>query len=141
MDGKGSLMSWLLPALGNALALGLMGIVLKYALKTITWQQAVLWVPLAYAAIALVLIFGFGTRFPVGVGGAWAALTAVLAAAALVLVFVALDRGKASIVVPVTSIYPIVTLVGSAVFLAEGVTVPKVVGTLLVVAGATLVTR
>ncbi|MSO94866.1 MAG: hypothetical protein EXQ81_03610 [Thermoleophilia bacterium] len=100
-----------------------------------------LWVPIVYAVIALVLIFGFGTRFPVGVGGAWAALTAVLASAALVLVFVALDRGKASIVVPVTSIYPIVTLIGSAVFLAEGVTVPKVVGTLLVVAGATLVTR
>ena len=141
MDGKGSLMSWLLPSLGYALALGLTGISVKYALKTISWQQMLLWVPLAYAVIALVLVLGFGARFPLGVGGAWAALTALLASAALILLFVALDRGQASIVVPVTSMYPVVTLIASAAFLAESVTVPKVVGTALVVAGIALITR
>lgn len=141
MNGKGSLMSWLLPTLGYALTVGLTGISVKYALKTISWQQMLLWVPLAYAGFALILILGYGARFPLGVGGAWAALTALFASAGLILLFVALDRGQASVVVPVSSIYPVVTLVASAVFLAESVTVPKVAGTLLVVAGVTLISR
>lgn len=134
-------MSWLLPTLGYALTVGLTGISVKYALKTITWQQMVLWVPLAYAGFALILILGFGARFPLGVGGAWAALTALLASGGLILLFVALDRGQASVVVPVSSIYPVVTLIASAAFLSESVTVPKVVGTVLVVAGVTLISR
>lgn len=141
MNGKGSLMSWLLPTLGYALTVGLTGISVKYALKTISWQQMVLWVPLAYASFALILILGFGARFPLGVGGAWAALTALLASGGLILLFIALDRGQASVVVPVSSIYPVVTLIASAAFLAESVTVPKVVGTVLVVAGVTLISR
>lgn len=141
MNGKGSLMSWLLPTLGYALTVGLTGISVKYALKTITWQQMLLWVPLAYAVWALVLVVGFGARFPLGVGGAWAALTALFASAGLILLFIALDRGQASIVVPVSSIYPVVTLIASAAFLSESVTMPKVVGTALVVAGVTLISR
>jgi transporter family protein len=134
-------MSWLLPTLGYALTVGLTGISVKYALKTITWQQMLLWVPLAYAVWALVLVVGFGARFPLGVGGAWAALTALFASAGLILLFIALDRGQASIVVPVSSIYPVVTLIASAAFLSESVTMPKVVGTALVVAGVTLISR
>jgi len=141
VNGKGSLMSWLLPTLGYALTVGLTGISVKYALKTITWQQMLLWVPLAYAVWALVLVVGFGARFPLGVGGAWAALTALFASAGLILLFIALDRGQASIVVPVSSIYPVVTLIASAAFLSESVTMPKVVGTALVVAGVTLISR
>ena len=141
MNGKGSLLSWLIPTLGYALTVGLTGISVKYALKTITWQQMLLWVPLAYAVWALILIAGFGARFPLGVGGAWAALTALFASGGLILLFIALDRGEASVVVPVSSIYPVVTLIASAAFLSESVTVPKVVGTALVVAGVTLISR
>jgi transporter family protein len=141
VNGKGSLLSWLIPTLGYAVTVGLTGISVKYALKTITWQQMLLWVPLAYACWAAVLIVGFGARLPLGVGGAWAALTALFASGGLILLFISLDRGQASVVVPVSSIYPVVTLIASAAFLSESITVPKVIGTVLVVAGVTVISR
>lgn len=134
-------MSWLGFALGYAFAIGFSGITIKYALKTITWQQMLLWVPLCYGAFCLVLVLGFGVRFPLGIGGLWAALTGILAAAALIFLFLALDHGPASSVVPVSSIYPVITLFASAVVLSESITVPKVIGTALVVAGVAVISR
>lgn len=141
MHGKGNTLSWLGFAIAYAFAIGLTGITIKYALKTISWQQMVLWVPLCYAAFSLVLVLGFGVRFPLGIGGFWAALTGIFAAAALILLFIALDRGPASSVVPVTSIYPVITLFASAIILSESITVPKAIGTALVVAGVALISR
>jgi len=63
------------------------------------------------------------------------------AAAGLILLFVALTRGEASTVVPATAAYPVVTLAGSALFLSESVTVARVAGTVLVIAGVVLLSR
>jgi drug/metabolite transporter (DMT)-like permease len=82
-----------------------------------------------------------GTRFPLGAGGAWAAATAVCAAASLILLFFALTKGEASTVVPAGSAYPVVTLIGSALFLSESITVARIAGTLLIVAGVVLLSR
>ena len=60
-----------------------------------------------------------GRTLPEWVGGFWAAVAAFCAAGALVLFFYALTKGEASTVVPVTSVYPLVTLVGAAIFLGE----------------------
>jgi transporter family protein len=79
--------------------------------------------------------------FPTGAGSAWAALTAVCAAAALILFFYALTKGDVSVVVPVSSAYPVVTLIGSAIFLSESITPPKVIGTALVIAGVIVISR
>ena len=89
---------------------------------------------------AIVFVAG-GTRFPLGVGGAWAAATAVGVSAALVLFFYALTKGPASQVTPASSAYPIVTVVGSALFLSERLTLIRGVGTALVVAGVVLLSR
>jgi uncharacterized membrane protein len=121
--------------------LGATGVTTKLALRTLDWRQLVFWVPICYLAFCVAFAVFSGTRFPVGVGGAWAALTAVCASSALVLFFYALTQGDASVVVPVGSAAPVVTLIGSALFLSEHITVPRVVGTLLVVAGVALISR
>ena len=131
---------WILPTLGYILTLGLAGVTIKLALRTISWQQLVLWVPVVYIVWAIVFA-ATGARFPLGAGGGWAALTAVFASSALVLFFVALDRGDASKVVPVGSAYPVVTLLASAIFLSESITPIRVAGTALVVAGVVLLSR
>jgi uncharacterized membrane protein len=131
---------WILPTLGYILTLGLAGVTIKLALRTISWQQLVLWVPVVYIVWAIVFA-ATGARFPLGEGGGWAALTAVFASSALVLFFVALDRGDASKVVPVGSAYPVVTLIASAIFLSESITPIRVAGTALVVAGVVLLSR
>ena len=133
--------SWFLPTLGYIIMLGAAGVTSALALRTISWEQLVLWVPVAYVLFSIVFVVFRGARFPVGTGGAWAALTAVLAAGSLILLFVALTRGDASQVVPAGSAYPVVTLIGAALFLGETITVPRIIGTILVVAGVVLISR
>jgi uncharacterized membrane protein len=131
---------WIPPTLAYVLLLGAAGVTAKLALRTITWQQLVLWVPLLYLVFSAVFVAG-GTRFPLGAGGAWAAATAVCASSALVLFLYALTKGPASQVTPASSAYPIVTVIGSALFLSEKLTLVRGVGTALVVAGVVLLSR
>jgi transporter family protein len=132
---------WALPALGYVLILGAGGVTAKLALRTISWEQLVLWVPIAYAVFSLLLVAFRGATFPLGVGGAWAAATAFAASSALILFFYALTKGEASQVTPVTSAYPVVTVVGAALFLSEKITLVRGIGTALVVAGVVLLSR
>lgn len=135
------LSGWIPPTLAYIVLLGAAGVTAKLALRTITWQQLVLWVPLLYIVFAAVFVIADGTRFPLGVGGAWAATTALFASSALVLFLYALTKGPASQVTPASSAYPIVTVVGSALFLSERLTLIRGVGTALVVAGVVLLSR
>jgi uncharacterized membrane protein len=132
---------WILPALAYIVLLGAGGVTAKLALRTITWQQLVLWVPIAYIVVSVGLVLLGGARFPLGVGGGWAAATAVCASSALVLFFYALTKGPASQVTPATSAYPVVTVIGSALFLAEKLTLVRGIGAALVVLGVVLLSR
>jgi uncharacterized membrane protein len=133
--------AWILPTIGYIIVLGVAGVTAKLALRTITWEQLVLWVPVAYIAFSLVLLIFKGTTFPLGVGGGWAAATALAASSALILFFYALTKGPVSQVTPATSAYPVVTVIGSALFLSEKITLVRGVGTALVVAGVVLLSR
>jgi transporter family protein len=132
---------WVIPTLGYVLLLGITGITTRYALRTITWEQIVLWVPIAYLTFSILLATTRGARFPLGIGGFWAAMTAFSAAGALVLFFFALTKGEASTVVPVSSAYPLVTLAGAAIFLGEQLTVARVIGALLIVSGVIVISH
>jgi uncharacterized membrane protein len=132
---------WLPPTLAYILILGAGGVTAKLALRTIAWEQLVLWVPIAYIVFSVLLVIWQGARFPLGVGGAWAAATAFAASSALILFFYALTKGEASQVTPATSAYPVVTVIGSALFLSEKITLVRGIGTALVVAGVVLLSR
>jgi transporter family protein len=138
--GQTVMASWILPTLGYMVLLGAAGVTSKLALRTITWEQLVLWVPLAYIVFSVALV-AKGTKFPLGVGGAWAAATAFCAAASLILLFFALTKGDASQIVPAGSAYPVVTLIGSALFLGESITTSRIIGTALVVVGVIVISR
>jgi transporter family protein len=130
---------WILPALGYVVLVGIAGITTKVALRTIDWQQVVYWVPVAYVILSAILVLVFHKPMVLGAGGGWAIVTAFAAAGGLICFFYALSKGDASVVVPTTSAYPVIALVGSAVFLSESITVPKVIGTVLVVAGVVVI--
>jgi len=107
---------WIAPTLGYILVLGAAGVTAKLALRTITWQQLVLWVPVAYILFSVFVIAVRGVRFPLGAGGGWAALTAVGMSSGLILFFYALTKGEANTVVPASSPVAVVTKsTGSAV--------------------------
>ena len=113
---------WLLPALGYVVTVGIAGITTKIALRTITWQQLVLWVPVAYTVLAVILYLVYHKPMVLGAGGGWAIVTAFAAAGGLICFFYALSKGDASVVVPTTSAYPVVALAGGAIFLSESIT-------------------
>lgn len=135
------MMLWLLPALGVMVCLGLTGIFMKYALKTLEWQQLVFWVPICYGVFAVAFAVVNGSKFPTGMGSLWALLAAICASSGLVLLMLALSHGSASNVVPVTAIYPALTVIVGVVVLSEAFTWPKALGTLLVIAGAVVIGR
>jgi transporter family protein len=133
-------MSWLVPALGYVLALGILGVTSKLALRTLTWQELLPWTLLAYGvAVAVLMALGqAGWRWQSGTG--WAFASAILAVGSLILLFVALGLGDASKVVPVTAAYPAATVALSAVFLGENVSAVRVVGMLMVIVGVVVLT-
>lgn len=130
---------WLLPALGAIFFLGALGITTKLALRTIEWQQIIPWAAICYGVAAIALMGFRGTRFPLGIGGFWALLTGICLSAGAVLTMLALSHAQVGVVVPITATYPILTLLAAAAFLSESITVPKVIGTLLVIAGAAVI--
>ena len=132
---------WLPPTIAYILILGAGGVTAKLALRTITWQQLVLWVPVAYIFFSVLLVIFKGARLPFGVGRGWAAVTGFAAAAALILFFYALTKAPASQVTPATSAYPVVTVIGSALFLSEKITLMRGLGTALVIVGVLLLSR
>jgi uncharacterized membrane protein len=72
-------------------------------------------------------------------GSWWAVLSAGLAISALISLYVGLQDGSAAKVVTIGAAYPAVTVLLAALFLSEPLTVPHVVGVLLIIAGGVLI--
>ncbi len=132
--------SWLVPTLGYVFAMGALGITSKLALRGLEWPQLILWGAGGYVVAAAILA-ARGSGVELGSGTLWAALSGVCLIVASVLLFVALERGDASMVVPIGSMYPAVTVLLAAVFLAEAVSTVRLVGLGLVLAGVVLLAR
>jgi transporter family protein len=95
---------------------------------------------LAYAVTVAVLLVSRQTDWGWHAGTGWAVASAALAVGSLILLYVALGLGEASKVVPVTAAYPAATVILAAVFLGESITLARVGGMLLVIAGVVLLT-
>jgi bacterial/archaeal transporter family protein len=131
-------MSWLIPSLLYMLMIGTLGVTTKLALRHLTWQQVIIWTAIVYAVIAIIMLAGGMASVRVGAGTLMAVLSGMLAAGGLIAFFFALRHGAASKVVPITSAYPLVTLVLSAVVLTEHVTALRLFASGLVVGGVIL---
>ena len=132
--------AWLVPTLVYVVTLGALGVTGKLALRSLGWQELVVWTAAAYAlAAVMILALGHGSLHFNG-DTWWAAISAVIVVSSLVLLYVALGHGEASKIIPITAAYPAVTLIGAALFLSESITLAKVGGMLLVLAGVVVLT-
>jgi transporter family protein len=138
-EGVGT-MGWIAPTVYYVVAVGALGVTSKLALRTLTWQDLILWSGLGYVLVSTVLLASGQTSLRFGSGSGWAASSAALAITGLVALYLALNSGKAGVVVPVTAAYPVVTLLLAAAVLAEALTVGRVVGVALVVGGVVVLT-
>jgi transporter family protein len=71
-------------------------------------------------------------------GIVYGVLNGVLATLGMLAFYAAMERGKASIVGPVTALFPIVTVVGSTLFLRERLNAVQCVGVCLALAAILL---
>jgi bacterial/archaeal transporter family protein len=134
-------MSWIAPSLAYLVLLGGLGITTKYALRSLTWQELVVWSALAYVAIAAVLVTtGTPLRPHSGLNGGMAVVSALIAPVSLALLFLALRAGDASRVIPLTAAYPLVTVLLALLVLNEALSIATLVGATFVVVGAVLLT-
>lgn len=131
---------WLVPTLVYVVTLGALGVTSKLALRTLSWQELVVWSAGAYLVCALALLALGQGGFHFESNTWWAVVSAIIVVGSLILLYVALGSGEASKVIPITAAYPAVTLIGAALFLSEDITAGKVGGMLLVLAGVVVLT-
>jgi len=125
------------------LAWGLWGFFGKYALKFINPTSLILFETIGAIVIQLIVViflFYYKYKFdtnPTGI--TFAVLTALFGVIGTILFFFTLSKTKASILVPLTALYPLVTIVLSFVFLKEKVTLIQGIGIVLaIIAGVLL---
>ena len=125
------------------LAWGLWGFFGKYALKFISPITLILFETIGAIIIQLiVLLFLFYSEYKFdtdSTGVTLAILTAFFGVVGTILFFFTLSKTKASIIVPLTALYPLVTIVLSFIFLREKVTLMQSIGIILaIIAGILL---
>jgi uncharacterized membrane protein len=132
---------WLIPTVVFILVTGSLGITSKLALKTMGWQDLLLWSGIGYILLVGVLVAIGQSHVKFVTGSGWAAFSAVLAITGLFAIYFALSNGPAGKVIPIGAAYPAVTLILAVIFLSERLTVPKAGGVALVIIGVVVLTR
>ena len=133
-------MGWLFYSLTTVALFALWSLLGKIALRTAAPVQTTLLYGIAAALVAAAAI-AIGQRTGSWSPGAlWVgALSAACGAIGLLTFYLALDRGRASLVVPVIGFYPAVVAVAAVVFLGERLRPLQVLGVALAVAGVALI--
>jgi uncharacterized membrane protein len=131
---------WLGPTLYYVLAVGALGVTGKLALRTLVWQDLIVWSGIGYVVVAgiLVAVGQAGVRSVTGTW--WAMLSAALAITSLVSLYYALTHGDTTKVAAISAAYPAVTAVLAAATLSEALSAARVAGIALVVCGVVLLT-
>jgi bacterial/archaeal transporter family protein len=136
-------MAWVVPTIVYVFLVGLFGIAAKYGLRQVTWQGLVGMTTVAYVIVfAIVAAFGLPFRAADATSSArdWsmAVVASLIAPLTIVLFFLAVSRGPVTKIVPLTSVYPLVTVLVGALVLSESVSWQTGAGALLIVGGVAL---
>jgi transporter family protein len=132
-------MAWLIPSALYVLMVGGLGITGKLALGTLRWPDLVLWTGVGYVVVAAILLVRGQTAIQYTTGTLWAIASGALAIGGLVTLYLALGAGEAGRVTAISAAYPAVTLLLGALFLSEPLTLGRVIGAGLIMAGVVTV--
>ncbi len=125
-------MNWLLGSLIALICWGIWGVFIKHASKYSSWQQ--IYIVSSLATVAASLLIFLITRPNISLsspGFSFSLLAGLTSVIAIVSFYAAIEGGKASIVVPLTALYPIVTVLFSFLVLSERISPIKSVGVIL----------
>jgi uncharacterized membrane protein len=131
---------WLFYSLTTVALFALWSLLGKIALRTATPVQTTLLYGIGAALVAAVAIAAGQRTAGWSVSSLWVGvLSAACGALGLLTFYLALDRGSASLAVPVIGFYPAVVVVAAALFLDERLSALQIVGVALAVAGVALI--
>jgi len=125
---------WLLFSVASLILWGVWGVLLKYVSEGLPWRSLYFFSGLA--TVAIVTVIGLVWRGDLFSASPRQALLAFLAglfgATGYIAMIKALETGgSASVVVPLTSLYPAVTVVLARILLGEEITLSKALGVVL----------
>ncbi len=131
---------WVVPSLAYVVLLGGFGVTVRFALRGLGWRELVVWTATAYLVVAIILLAtGTPLRFPRGLPGGMTVISAFIPPLAVISLYIALNRGTASQVTPLTTAYPFITVFLAAAVLSEALTWQILLGSALIVGGAVLI--
>jgi bacterial/archaeal transporter family protein len=137
------LSAWLLFALLALLLWGVSGITQKLATNAISTELCFLWFAYAMIAMALIILVSTPLDWRVKpVAFCLAAIGGAVNGLGVMASFAALERGgQASVVIPLTCLYPLVTIGLAFAFLHETLTGPQMLGVALAILATVLLSR
>lgn len=112
--------------------------VLKVASRGSTWLEVYFLSAIASFAVAVTVFVVGGPHLKAGRSALFALLAGVFGGGGYVLFMKALSTGKASVVVPLTALYPALTAVLALVVLGERISTTQAAGIVLAVLAAVL---
>ena len=113
--------SWLLLSVVALVFWGITGVTQKLSTNNISFERSFFWFCVAFFGISAVIAVAVPLQWKVPLPlVALAALGGLLNGLGALTSFAALERGgKASVVIPLVSVYPLVTVAGAALMLGE----------------------
>jgi bacterial/archaeal transporter family protein len=135
-----SFSSWLVFATIALVFWGMTGVTQKLSTNRISSELSFLWFAYAMIAISLVLLLTVRLHWAVTPKVLWLAIAGgTLNGLGALTSFAALESGgKASVVISLISLYPLLTVVTAVLFLREHLTPVQIAGIILAIAGAIL---
>lgn len=131
--------TWYLYSVLTVVTWGLWGLLSKLASNYAKPRQALIFQTVGVLAFGLVVLFVEKFKIEWSVPGfSWAALGGFLAFVGFLTFFAALEQGKASTVVTLSALYPLVTIILSVVLLHEKLTTRQGIGIVLALIASVL---
>jgi len=121
--------NWLLPAMVALLIYGLWGFFPKLAVTYMQPTSALIYEIAGAMLVGLISLFLVGFEpetHPKGI--LFAVLTGIAGMLGTLFYFAAASRGKISVVVSMTALYPLITILLAAIFLREPITLKQIFG-------------
>jgi len=134
---------WFLFAAVALVFFGISGITQKLSTNHVSFEMSFLWFCVAMGAISVVVAVLVPVDWrlrPALVS--WAALGGLLNGLGALTSFAALEKGgKASVVIPIINLYPLVTIAGAWLFLGEKLTATQAAGILCALAAVVFLSQ
>jgi len=133
-------MNWLILSIITIITWGTMGLLIKLAYQHTNWPQIyILTNAIMFASSLLIYISQKPTITMGSQGFNYALIAGIASVIGTIAFYSALQAGKAIIVIPLTSLYPVITVILSYLILHEQITLTKGLGILLALIAIVLV--